>query len=50
MQVFIDGRWRPRQDAKISAADGKIIARFDSKVKPDSEEVTKAIEAALAAK
>jgi glutathione peroxidase len=30
--------------------DGKIIARFDSKVKPDSEEVTKAIEAALAAK
>jgi glutathione peroxidase len=30
--------------------DGKIIARFDSKVKPDSEEITKAIEAALAAK
>jgi glutathione peroxidase len=30
--------------------DGKIIARFDSKVKPDSEEVTKAIETALAAK
>jgi glutathione peroxidase len=30
--------------------DGKILARFDSKVKPDSEEVTKAIEAALAAK
>jgi len=30
--------------------DGKIVARFDSKVKPDSEEVTKAIEAALAAK
>lgn len=30
--------------------DGKIIARFDSKVKPDSEEVAKAIEAALAAK
>jgi glutathione peroxidase len=30
--------------------DGKILARFDSKVKPDSEEVTKAIDAALAAK
>ena len=30
--------------------DGKIAARFDSKVTPDSEEVTKAIEAALAAK
>ena len=30
--------------------DGKIINRFDSKVKPDSDEVTKAIEAALAAK
>jgi glutathione peroxidase len=30
--------------------DGKIVNRFDSKVKPDSEEVTKAIEAALAAK
>ena len=30
--------------------DGKIAARFDSKVKPDSEEVTKAIETALAAK
>jgi len=30
--------------------DGKIVARFDSKVKPDSEEVTKAIDAALAAK
>ena len=30
--------------------DGKIIGRFDSKVKPDSEELTKAIEAALAAK
>jgi glutathione peroxidase len=30
--------------------DGKIIARFDSKVKPDSEIVTKAIEDALAAK
>lgn len=30
--------------------DGKIIARFDSGVKPDSEELTKAIAAALAAK
>ena len=30
--------------------DGKIINRFDSKVKPDSAEVTKAIETALAAK
>lgn len=30
--------------------DGKIVARFDSKVKPESEEMTKAIEAALAAK
>lgn len=30
--------------------DGKILNRFGSKVKPDSEEVTKAIEAALAAK
>jgi glutathione peroxidase len=30
--------------------DGKILNRFDSKVKPDSEEMTKAIEAALAAK
>ena len=30
--------------------DGKIIARFDSKVTPDSAELTKAIEAALAAK
>ena len=30
--------------------DGKIIGRFDSKVKPDAEELTKAIEAALAAK
>ncbi len=30
--------------------DGKIIARFESKVKPDAEELTKAIEAALAAK
>jgi glutathione peroxidase len=30
--------------------DGKILNRFDSRVKPDSEEMTKAIEAALAAK
>ncbi|HEV2692945.1 MAG TPA: glutathione peroxidase [Verrucomicrobiae bacterium] len=30
--------------------DGKIVARFDSKVKPDSDEVTKAIQTALAAK
>ena len=30
--------------------DGKILARFDSRVKPDSAEVTSAIDAALAAK
>jgi len=30
--------------------DGKIVARFDSKVKPDAPELTQAIEAALAAK
>lgn len=30
--------------------DGKILKRFDSKVKPDSPEMTEAIEAALAAK
>ena len=30
--------------------DGKVIARFEPKVTPDSPEVTKAIEAALAAK
>ena len=30
--------------------DGKILKRFDSKVKPDSLEMTEAIEAALAAK
>jgi glutathione peroxidase len=30
--------------------DGKILQRFDSAAKPDSPEVTKAIEAALAAK
>jgi glutathione peroxidase len=30
--------------------DGKVIKRFDPKTKPDSKEVTEAIEAALAAK
>jgi glutathione peroxidase len=30
--------------------DGKILARFDSDVEPNSEELTRAIEAALAAK
>ena len=30
--------------------DGKILKRFDSKVKPDSPELTHAVEAALAAK
>jgi glutathione peroxidase len=30
--------------------DGKIVARFDSGVKPDSDELTKAVEAALAVK
>jgi glutathione peroxidase len=30
--------------------DGKIVKRFDSKVAPESEELTKAVEAALAAK
>ena len=30
--------------------DGKILKRFDSKVKPDSAELTQAIESALAAK
>lgn len=30
--------------------DGKILARYDSKVEPESEELTKAVEAALAAK
>lgn len=30
--------------------DGKIIKRWSSKVTPDSEEITKAVEAALAAK
>jgi glutathione peroxidase len=30
--------------------DGKIVARFDSKVKPGSKEITDAVESALAAK
>jgi len=34
----------------VIGRDGKIVARFDSKVTPDSPEVTKAIETALAAK
>lgn len=34
----------------VIGRDGNIVARFDSKVKPDSPEVTQAIEAALAAK
>ena len=34
----------------LTGRDGKILARFDSKVKPDAAEVTKTIEAALAAK
>jgi len=34
----------------VIGRDGKIVARFDSKVKPDSPEITAAIEAALAAK
>ena len=34
----------------LISRDGKIVGRFDSKVKPDSDEMTKAVEAALAAK
>ena len=34
----------------VIGRDGKIVNRFDSKVKPDSDEVTTAIETALAAK
>src|ERR1700722_9133099 len=34
----------------VVGRDGKILNRFDSKVKPDSDEVTTAIETALAAK
>ena len=30
--------------------DGKILKRFDSKIKPESEEMTQAVETALAAK
>jgi glutathione peroxidase-family protein len=30
--------------------DGKVLKRFEPQTKPDSEEVVKAIEAALAAK
>jgi len=34
----------------LISKDGKIIKRFDSAVTPESEELTKAVEAALAAK
>ena len=34
----------------VIGKDGKILKRFDSRVKPDSQEVTAAIEAALAEK
>ena len=34
----------------LISRDGKILKRFDSKIKPDATEVTEAIEAALAAK
>lgn len=34
----------------LISKDGKIIKRFDSKITPESAEITKAIEAALAAK
>jgi glutathione peroxidase len=34
----------------LISRDGKILKRFESKVTPESEEMTKAIEAALAAK
>ena len=34
----------------LISRDGKILKRFESKVKPDSAEATQAIEAALAAK
>jgi glutathione peroxidase len=34
----------------LISRDGKILKRFDSKIKPDSPEATEAIEAALAAK
>lgn len=34
----------------VIGRDGKIVARFDSKVKPDAPELTSALETALAAK
>jgi glutathione peroxidase len=34
----------------LISRDGKILKRFDSKIKPDASEATEAIEAALAAK
>jgi len=34
----------------LISRDGKILKRFDSKIKPDAPEATEAIEAALAAK
>ncbi|MEI9963296.1 MAG: glutathione peroxidase [Limisphaerales bacterium] len=34
----------------LISKDGKILKRFDSKIKPDAPEATEAIEAALAAK
>ena len=34
----------------LVSKDGKILNRFDSKVTPESEELTKAVESALAAK
>lgn len=34
----------------VISRDGKVLARFDSKVKPDSPEITSAIESALAQK
>jgi glutathione peroxidase len=34
----------------LVSRDGKILSRFDSKVEPDSAELTKAVETALAAK
>jgi glutathione peroxidase len=34
----------------LVSKDGKIVKRFDSKVTPESEEMTKAVETALAAK
>ncbi|MDB6112264.1 MAG: Glutathione peroxidase, partial [Pedosphaera sp.] len=34
----------------VIGRDGKILQRFDSKAKPESQEVTGAIESALAVK